>query len=95
MKMEDFWRIVDRVIYESDILLEVVDARMPNLTRNKKVENKIRRKRKSFILVMNKSDLITKKMRKNFLIKGGRVDEVRTALTIIRDWQKGNLLLNF
>jgi hypothetical protein len=32
--------------------------------------------------------------RKNFLIKGGKVDEVRTALTIIRDWQKGNLLLN-
>ena len=40
-----FWRMVDRVIYESDILLEVIDARMPNLTRNKKVENKIRRKR--------------------------------------------------
>jgi hypothetical protein len=67
MKMYDFWRIVDRVIYESDILLEVVDARMPNLTRNKKVENKIRRKRKFLILVMNKSDLITEKMRMSFL----------------------------
>jgi len=67
MKMKDFWRIVDKVIYESDIVLEVIDARMPNLTRNKKVENKIRGKRKSFILVMNKSDLITKKMRENFL----------------------------
>jgi hypothetical protein len=33
--------------------------------------------------------------RKNFLWKGGKVDEVRTALTIIRDWQRGNLLLNF
>jgi ribosome biogenesis GTPase A len=31
--------------------------------------------------------------RKNFLKKGGKVDEVRTSLTIIRDWQKGDLLL--
>jgi len=67
MKMHHFWRIVDRVIYESDILLEVIDARMPKLTRNKKVENKIRRKRKFLILVINKSDLITRKMRMNFL----------------------------
>jgi len=66
MKMHHFWRIVDRVIFESDILLEVVDARMPNLTRNKKVENMIRRKRKSLILVINKSDLITRGMRISF-----------------------------
>jgi hypothetical protein len=67
--MHYFWRIVDRVIYESDILLEVIDARMPDLTRNKKVENKIRRERKFLIIVINKSDLITRKMRMNFLQK--------------------------
>ncbi len=67
--MYDFWRIVDEVIDVSDVLLEVVDARMPNLTRNKKVENKIQRKRKSFILVLNKADLITKEMKKKFLKK--------------------------
>ena len=57
--MSKFWRVVGKVIDESDILLEVVDARMPNLTRNRKVESKIWRKRKFLILVMNKSDLIT------------------------------------
>jgi len=67
MEMYYFWRMVDRVIYESDILLEVIDARMPDLTRNKKIENKIRRKRKFLIIVMNKSDLITRKMKINFL----------------------------
>ena len=67
MGMYHFWRIVDRVIYESDILLEVIDARMPNLTRNERVENKIRRKRKFLILVMNKSDLITRNMKMDFL----------------------------
>ena len=69
MEIHYFWRIVDRVIYESDIILEVVDARMPNITRNKKVENKIRGRRKFLILVINKSDLITRKMRMNFLQK--------------------------
>jgi len=67
MRMNNPWRIVDRVIYESDILLEVIDARMPNLTRNEKLENKIRQKRKFLILVINKSDLITRKMRMDFL----------------------------
>jgi len=67
MKSNNPWRIVDRVIHESDILLEVIDARMPNRTRNKKVENEIRRKRKFLILVINKSDLITRKMRMDFL----------------------------
>ena len=65
--MYHFWRTVDRVIHESDILLEVIDARMPNITRNERVENKIRLKRKFLILVINKSDLITRNMRMNFL----------------------------
>ena len=67
MKIRGFWRIVDNVIYQSDVLLEVVDARVPDLTRNRNVENKIQRKRKTFILVLNKSDLITNKMKNDFL----------------------------
>jgi hypothetical protein len=58
---------MDKVIYDSDIILEVVDARMPNLTRNEKLENNIRGKRKFLIIVMNKSDLITGRMKMNFL----------------------------
>ncbi|MFH0711029.1 MAG: GTPase, partial [Candidatus Aenigmatarchaeota archaeon] len=65
--IHNFWRIMDKVIYESDIILEVVDARMPNLTRNEKLENKIRRERKFLIIVMNKADLITGRMKINFL----------------------------
>ena len=58
---------MDKVIYDSDIILEVVDARMPNLARNEKLEDNIRRKRKFLIIVMNKSDLITGRMKMNFL----------------------------
>lgn len=67
--INEFWRVVDEVIGESDILLEVVDARMPNLTRNRKVESRVWRKRKFLILVMNKSDLITRRMKKDILKK--------------------------
>jgi hypothetical protein len=74
-KISDFWKILDNVIYQSDVLLEVADARMPDLTRNKKLENIIQRKRKTFILVLNKSDLITKKMRDDFL-KNSRLRKV-------------------
>jgi ribosome biogenesis GTPase A len=61
--------VVDEVIDESDILLEIVDARVPNLTRNRRVESKIWRKRKFLILVMNKSDLITRRMKMEILKK--------------------------
>lgn len=66
-KIMDFWKIFDNVIRESDILLEIVDARMPELTRNKRAENEIQRKGKTFILVLNKSDLITEEMKNDFL----------------------------
>ncbi len=64
MGMKHYWNLVDKVIRDSDIILEVVDARMPELTRNIKVENKARYFRKPFIIVLNKSDLITERMKK-------------------------------
>ncbi len=57
--MGDFWKIVEDVIEESDIVIEVLDARAPELTRNKNVENLARMSGKPLILVMNKVDLIT------------------------------------
>jgi len=64
----DFWKILDNVIYQSHILLEIADARMPELTRNKRIEDEIEKSKKVFILVLNKSDLITRKMRDDFLM---------------------------
>ena len=57
--MRSFWKIVETVIQESNIVLEVLDARMPELTRNKKAENLVRTSKKSLILVINKADLIS------------------------------------
>jgi ribosome biogenesis GTPase A len=52
-----FWDAVNGVIREADILLEVVDARLIEETRNKEIEDKVRRMGKLLIFVFNKCDL--------------------------------------
>ncbi len=56
--MANFWNIVNNVIKESDVLLEILDSRVPELTRNIEVEDKVKRAGKRLILVLNKTDLI-------------------------------------
>ena len=58
MTMQDFWDIVEKVVEESDAVLEVLDARMPELTRNRKAENFVDLLEKPLILVMNKADMV-------------------------------------
>ncbi len=52
--------ILKEVIRKADILLEVVDARFPDETRNSEVERDIARSKKPFIIVLNKCDLVSK-----------------------------------
>jgi ribosome biogenesis GTPase A len=54
--MPNYWRVLNKVISESDLLLEVLDARMVDMTRNPELEDKIN---KPIIYVLNKCDLIT------------------------------------
>ena len=57
--MTSFWRVVNEVIRDSDVILEVLDARFPEQTRNKEIEEKIAKCRnKKLIFVLNKSDLL-------------------------------------
>ena len=58
--MASFWNIVNKVIRESDILLEVLDARMVKETRNKEIEDKVKKSGKILIYVINKCDLVEK-----------------------------------
>ncbi len=49
--MVNFWKIVNNVIREADILLLIIDSRFPELTRNKELELKIKTKEKKIIYV--------------------------------------------
>ncbi|MAG10884.1 hypothetical protein CMI44_01055 [Candidatus Pacearchaeota archaeon] len=55
---EKYPEIIKRIILESDIILEILDARFIEKTRNKEIEKKIKGLNKKIIYVLNKSDLI-------------------------------------
>ena len=50
--------IINRVIEESDIILEVLDSRFIEKTRNFEIEKKVKKLGKLIIYVFNKSDLV-------------------------------------
>ncbi|ASJ05535.1 GTPase [Thermococcus barossii] len=60
MKQRKAWRVVREVIDEADIIVEVVDARDPIGTRNRKLERLVQEEGKPLLIVMNKADLVPK-----------------------------------
>ena len=60
-----FWPVVLNVLKNSDIVLLLVDARMPEITRNSEIIEKVEKMKKRLTLVFNKSDLINKQEIKN------------------------------
>jgi len=60
-----FWVVVKDKIRRVDVVIEVLDARMPDLTRNERLEKYTTNLRKKLILVINKTDLVSKDAIKN------------------------------
>lgn len=58
--MPSFWKHVNRVLQEADIIIEVLDARMINETRNSEIEYKARKLNKLILYAINKCDLADK-----------------------------------
>ena len=59
--MESRWDLVKRIISESDLVIEVLDARLVELSRNEEVERLINEIGRPVIFAVNKSDLVSKK----------------------------------
>jgi len=59
--MEPYWDLISRIIRESDLVLEILDARLVELSRNEEVENIIEEIGRPVIFVVNKSDLVSRK----------------------------------
>lgn len=59
--VDTFWRSVKRVIHESDIVVEVIDARYIEETRNLELEQKVKAMNRPLIFALNKCDLADKK----------------------------------
>lgn len=54
-----FWIVVKDMIRQADVILEILDARMPELTRNKRLEHYAAAAGKRLMLVINKKDIIS------------------------------------
>tara|TARA_Y100000310_G_C20491850_1_gene719639 strand:+ start:60 stop:791 length:732 start_codon:yes stop_codon:yes gene_type:complete len=55
--MPSFWRHVNKVLTESELVIEVLDARMIEETRNFEIERKVAKLGKRILYVVNKCDL--------------------------------------
>lgn len=60
--MANFWKIVNRLIRDADVLLEILDARLIDETRNSELEKKTAKAGKKLVYVINKADLVEKKI---------------------------------
>ncbi len=58
--MVNFWKILDKVIAEADVIVQVLDSRSVDATRNKEVEDKVLNSGKKLVFAMNKCDLVDK-----------------------------------
>ena len=59
--MEPYWNLIKEIIRESDIILEVLDARAVEISRNEVIEKMVRAAGVPRIFVVNKIDLVEKK----------------------------------
>lgn len=59
--MEPYWDLVRQIVRESDIVLEILDARAVDLSRNEQLENIISEVKRPRIFVINKADLVDRK----------------------------------
>ena len=55
--------LLKKIVENSDIILEILDARFPEETRNHEIEEEIKKLNKKIIYVLNKSDLTPKKLK--------------------------------
>jgi len=59
--MKSYWKAVNKVIRESDVLLLILDARFVEETRNEEIEQKVKSSGKPLIYVLTKCDLAEKR----------------------------------
>jgi len=60
--MARFWKVANDIIKNSDIILEVLDSRNITNSRNKEIEDKIKFEKKFLVFVVNKCDLVDRRI---------------------------------
>jgi len=58
--IKPYWQVIKDIVKESDLLLEILDARMPEISRNSEIEEIIKEHNKELVFILNKADLVAK-----------------------------------
>ena len=74
--MEPYWDLIKRIITESDLVMEILDARLVELSRNEEVERLVEEINRPIIFVVNKSDLVSRESIKRQIEKLRKKGEV-------------------
>lgn len=80
---------VDKIIEQADIILEILDARFIDKTRNLEIEKKAKQLGKVLIYVLNKSDLIDVKK----IIQAKELEELKPYLFFSAKEREGSVTL--
>lgn len=56
--MKPYWQVIKDIVNESNIVLEVLDSRMPDISRNEELETIIKDSGKELVFILNKADLV-------------------------------------
>ncbi len=86
---QGFMKQIYTLINECDVILEVLDARFPEKTRNQAIENFIIRKKKKLILAINKADLSTNE--KNEIEKKRLINELDARVVFVSAKEKNGI----
>jgi hypothetical protein len=88
-----YWQIVKNIVRKADAVVSVLDARMPELSRNRELEEMAKRMGKGLFLAFNKIDLVSrehlnflsKKYKGSFFVSGSKnigISRLKTAILI-------------
>jgi ribosome biogenesis GTPase A len=91
--MEPYWDLVKQIVRESDIVLEILDARAVDISRNLQLEQLIKDKNRPRIYVINKVDLINKRELENIVAKMHKEPNSEIVYVTKRDKRSARNLL--
>ncbi len=83
-----FWIVVKDIVRRADVVLEILDARMPELTRNELLEKYAVASGKKLMLVINKKDLVSGDAIKEIEKRYSGVDHVIVSSKSHKDMRK-------
>lgn len=88
-----YWEVVKNIVRKADIIISVLDARMPELSRNQDLEILAAKNNKKLFLALNKVDLVSnahlsflkRRYQQAFFVSGSKnigISRLRTAILI-------------